>query len=551
MKVFPVDSIVTKLGDDGLPIYDRPYVSADLREVYANFFSNGVFMDDSTSLQVMNATGGMNVYVKPGTCHINGAFGVETAQRTLQLDAASASLDRIDTIVARLDLAIEARSLDLYVLKGTPSEDPVRPNLTRNETVWELGLADVYLPKGTVTISQGRISDTRLETQRCGSVTPFVEFDTTTLFEQLKQATQDAVDAMNDALDGTTAGNLERYRRSLRVETEIPASADLNTYRSAGNFGCSVAGNVDGIKNKPSGLGNPFLLFVHTVGSAVMQEVIDSTDGSRWCRAGAGAWVQTYDSSSVVPVADGGTGASTLAANAVLLGNGTGAVKQKATASGAMYATGAGAEPSFGTLPVAHGGTGQTSLKATRNAMGLGDTTGALPIANGGTGCTSLMGRNGLLGKLYDNNMTDPDYFCVFTHNWEDAGYTTKNDILKLVYPVGAVYVSWSPTSPASLFGGTWTPITGCFPYFNAGIGTGGSNSQTLSVANLPSHSHTLDSALIKYTTSGANLRVNGGADFLCLHSIDAANSTGAAGSGSALNNMPRYQTLYAWRRTA
>ena len=80
MKVFPVDSIVTKLGEDGLPIYDRPYVSADLREVYANFFSNGVFMDDSTSLQVMNATGSMNVYVKAGTCHINGAFGVETEQ---------------------------------------------------------------------------------------------------------------------------------------------------------------------------------------------------------------------------------------------------------------------------------------------------------------------------------------------------------------------------------------------------------------------------------------------------------------------------------------
>ena len=175
MKVFPVDSIVTKLGDDGLPIYDRPYASADLRELYANFFTNGVFMDDSTSLQVMNATGGMNVYVKAGTCNINGAFGVETEQRTLQLDAASASLDRIDTIVARLDLAIEARSLDLYVLKGTPAEDPVRPDLTRNETVWELGLADVYLPKGTATISQGRISDTRLETLRCGAVAPFVD----------------------------------------------------------------------------------------------------------------------------------------------------------------------------------------------------------------------------------------------------------------------------------------------------------------------------------------------------------------------------------------
>lgn len=39
-----------------------------------------------------------------------------------------------------------------------------------------------------------------------------------------------------------------------------------------------------------------------------------------------------------------------------------------------------------GTLPVANGGTGQTTLALARNAMGLGNTTGYLPLANGGTG---------------------------------------------------------------------------------------------------------------------------------------------------------------------
>ena len=498
MKVFPVDSIVTKLGADGLPVYDRPYASADLRGVYANFFSNGVFMDDSTSLQVTTATGGMNVYVKAGTCNINGAFGVESEQRTLQLGAASASLDRIDTIVARLDLAIEARSLDLYVLKGTPAENPVRPNLTRNETVWELGLADVYLPKGIATISQGRISDTRLETKRCGAVTPFVEFDTTTLFEQLKQATKDAVGAMNDALDGTTAGNLKQYRRSLRVETEIPASADLNTYKSAGNFGCSVAGNVGGIKNKPSGLANPFLLFVHTVGSAVLQEAIDSTDGSRWCRAGAGAWVQTYDSSSVVPVSDGGTGASTLAANSVLLGNGTGAVKQKATANGAMFATGASAEPSFGILPIAQGGTG-------------------------GSSGTNALNNLGIKGWLLNN-----------------------------VFKVGYVWVSYTDKSPSGIVGGTWTPITGVFPYFNAGTGTGGSNT----------HTHGLSSGRAQVDIGGGSIGINetNTSSFtVTKHLLGTASGAGwqtdkgaaLAGNTDSASNMPAYQTFYAWRRTA
>lgn len=442
MKVFPVDSIVTRLGEDGLPIYDRPYVSADLREVYANFFSNGVFMDDSTSLQVMNATGGMNVYVKAGTCHVNGAFGVETGQRTLKLDAASASLDRIDTIVARLDLAIEARSLDLYVVKGTPAEDPVRPKLTRDETVWELGLADVYLPKGTATISQGLISDTRLETQRCGAVTPFVEFDTTTLFEQLKQATKDAVDAMDDALAGTVAGNLRKYRRSLSVETEIPAAADLNEYRTVGNYGCSVAGNVAGIRNRPSGLANPFLLFVHEVGSAVLQEVIDAFDGSRWCRAGYGAWVQTYDSSSVVPVAQGGTG---------------------------------------------------------------------------GTSGTSALNNLGIRRWLLDN-----------------------------VFNVGYVWISYTNTSPSGLVGGTWAPITGRFPYFNAGSGIGGANYYRLTKSQLPPNTGQC-ATLYRGDNGGSQV---GHVTYWSNHSGSLVGVNVDGGYGN-VDNMPAYQTLYAWRRTA
>jgi len=43
-----------------------------------------------------------------------------------------------------------------------------------------------------------------------------------------------------------------------------------------------------------------------------------------------------------------------------------------------------------GILPPVRGGTGQVSLQATRNAMGLGNTTGVLPAANGGTGHNSL-----------------------------------------------------------------------------------------------------------------------------------------------------------------
>lgn len=43
-------------------------------------------------------------------------------------------------------------------------------------------------------------------------------------------------------------------------------------------------------------------------------------------------------------------------------------------------------------LPVANGGTGATTAAGARNALGLGNTAGALPVANGGTGATSASG---------------------------------------------------------------------------------------------------------------------------------------------------------------
>lgn len=84
--------------------------------------------------------------------------------------------------------------------------------------------------------------------------------------------------------------------------------------------------------------------------------------------------VGTYG--TIVPVTAGGTGASSVAGarNALGLGNTDGA------------------------LPIENGGTGQTSAAAARNALGLGNTTGALPIANGGTGATSVAAARNALG---------------------------------------------------------------------------------------------------------------------------------------------------------
>ena len=189
MRSYPFTSQVT-YDDEGLPLYDRAVDSSFLRRVFAQYFSDGVFYKPTSALQVVADTG-MQVAVEPGCCHIQGAIGIEDSRRTLVVQAAE-SLDRIDTVVARLDLSLAARDIDLYVVKGTAAASPQPPELTRDATVWELGLANLFVAKNSSTITLQRITDTRLDTTRCGMVAQTIgSLDTAPYFAQIQAALAD------------------------------------------------------------------------------------------------------------------------------------------------------------------------------------------------------------------------------------------------------------------------------------------------------------------------------------------------------------------------
>lgn len=201
MQSYPFTSQVT-YDEQGLPLYDRAVDSEFLRKVFARYFSDGVFYKPTSALQVV-ADSGMQVKVNPGCCHIQGAIGIEDAQRTLVVQAAEA-LDRIDTVVARLDLSVAVRSIDLYVVKGTAGESPQAPALTRDSTIWELGLANIFVAKNTATISQQRITDTRLDTSRCGVVAQTIgDLDTEPYYTQLAAMIED----LREVISGIEAGS--------------------------------------------------------------------------------------------------------------------------------------------------------------------------------------------------------------------------------------------------------------------------------------------------------------------------------------------------------
>ena len=117
-------------------------------------------------------------------------------------------------------------------------------------------------------------------------------------------------------------------------------------------------------------------------------------------------------------------------------------------------------------------------------------------------------------------------------------------------YPVGSIYLSVNSTNPSTLFGGTWERIQDVFllaagSQYAAGS-TGGEAEHTLTVSEMPSHSHVV-SFYAGHVSSGTSMYGLVGTARAGSANKDSENS----GGGQPHNNMPPYLVVYMWKRTA
>ena len=128
------------------------------------------------------------------------------------------------------------------------------------------------------------------------------------------------------------------------------------------------------------------------------------------------------------------------------------------------------------------------------------------------------------------------------------------------MYPVGSIYTNAEvSTNPATLLGfGTWAAYAeGRVPVGKASSGTfdtlgatGGSETQALTEANLPAHSHSMG------TQNQTNISIHDRQitfldPFWSGFGGGSARSTGNTGDGTAHNNLQPYIVVYMWKRTA
>lgn len=228
---------------------------------------------------------------------------------------------------------------------------------------------------------------------------------------------------------------------------------------------------------------------------------------------------------------------------------------------------------------------------------------------------------------LPEFNFTDEQYLEGWdfvdaappTKNQFDAWFRQTDEKLKYLYdqlqntasklyPVGSVYISFNSADPSVLFGGTWTRLKDTFLLANgdtyAPNTSGGSATKTISVNNLPSHTHscstvgnhthtrgsmnivgniTVSSADNEHLTDADNISTSGalsvgnyttkvassndpssnpGYDRISFNGASGwsgatssnglhTHTIGNTGSSLPLNIMPPYQTVYMWKRTA
>lgn len=179
---FPYDAVEDAQGEP-----DRVYYAEDFRRVFQAFFTNGLFPNPSTNLQVLSLNSNMVVTVQPGVAHINGATYTNDEPIEFALDTANANYNRLDLIVLRLEET--ERTCHVYYRAGTPSGNPQEPPLYRSADVWELKLAKITVRSGTQIINQADITDTRLDATVCGIVAAIPDHvDTSTIFGQYNDA---------------------------------------------------------------------------------------------------------------------------------------------------------------------------------------------------------------------------------------------------------------------------------------------------------------------------------------------------------------------------
>lgn len=150
--------------------WDRAYTSADMAQLFDAMYTDGIVPAYEQCLSVTTGTTGLKptVVIAPGAAVIDGRiYVIEDSSGTgitKELTALPGSASRIDRVVVELDVL--NRTMQVKILEGTPSSNPVAPEISKTKDLCHLVLADLLVRPGATTVDT--VTDQRSDLTLCG-----------------------------------------------------------------------------------------------------------------------------------------------------------------------------------------------------------------------------------------------------------------------------------------------------------------------------------------------------------------------------------------------
>lgn len=214
---------------------DRVYDADQFGSLFDGIISEGIFPNVGDKFFVRPVNNTMGVYVGSGKAWLNRRWVENAGDETLTVQAANASLDRIDSVVLSVDTSKAVRAAKFEVIKGTAAATPRPPLIASEGEKKYFVLANIKVVKNSRAVIPENITN-----YVGSSLTPYVGGPTNTInldalqiklqgefntwFDSVREALQNAGGNTSTDVANLKASDKNQNDRIQVIETRVEST---------------------------------------------------------------------------------------------------------------------------------------------------------------------------------------------------------------------------------------------------------------------------------------------------------------------------------------